>query len=259
MPLQSNLNRFKEPRGFIKVLQFFIAILAFATTAGYYTEFKFEGTFLCNNQTNHGVHIKRVRFDYPFDDIDYYIDSIINCSTGKKGYVGQDKINDFKSKSEFFVFVGVISFFYCIVAMVYYVFFEDPAKYGPGGTGRDLKSFSTVDFVVTLILAFFWFCASVAWAVGLTGLKDDADAENYIKNAKLCQKPFECTVLKKAGFATLTISVLFGFLNCFLWCANTWYVYKETVWHREPGATATSEQPSAEIPRQQVPEEESIQ
>lgn len=52
---------------------------------------------------------------------------------------------------------------------------------------------------------------------------------------------------------------LFGFLNCFLWCANVWFVFKETTWHREPGATTSAEQPSAEIPRQQVPKEESIQ
>ena len=49
-----------------------------------------------------------------------------------------------KSSSQFFVFVGVISFLYCIVSVVYYVFFEDATKYGPGGTGRDVKSFATV-------------------------------------------------------------------------------------------------------------------
>ena len=34
-----------------------------------------------------------------------------------------------------------------------------------------------------------------------------------------------------------------------------WFVFKETVWHKEPGATTTAEQPQVEIPRQEVPGE----
>ena len=48
---------------------------------------------------------------------------------------------------------------------------------------------------------------------------------------------------------------LFGFLSVFLWGANLWFLFKETVWHKEPGAVTTAEQPSAEIPRQEVPGE----
>ena len=49
---------------------------------------------------------------------------------------------------------------------------------------------------------------------------------------------------------------LFGFLSCFLWGANLWFVFKETVWHKEPGAAAAAVQKSdAEVPHQEVPGE----
>ena len=49
---------------------------------------------------------------------------------------------------------------------------------------------------------------------------------------------------------------LFGFLSCFLWGANLWFVFKETVWHKEPGADAAAVQKSdAEVPHQEVPGE----
>ena len=53
----------------------------------------------------------------------------------------------------------------------------------------------------------------------------------------------------------LFIFQLFGFLSCFLWAANIWFVFKETPWHREPGTTTTAEQPEPEMPRQEVPGE----
>ena len=34
-----------------------------------------------------------------------------------------------------------------------------------------------------------------------------------------------------------------------------WFVFKETVWHKEPEATINAEQPESEIPRQEVPGE----
>ena len=57
-------------------------------------------------------------------------------------------------------------------------------------------------------MALFWFCASVAWAAGLTSLKNGTDVDDYIKYANQCKAPVNCAVLKKAGYATLTISVV---------------------------------------------------
>ena len=98
------------------------------------------------------MHIERVKFGYPFVDEDYYIDSD-NCAGQSRGQQGLN--TNFKSESEFFVFVGVVSFLYCIVALVYYISFEDPSKYGPGGSGRDIKSFSTVVRQLAYLCSFF--------------------------------------------------------------------------------------------------------
>ena len=86
-----------------------------------------------------------VKFGYSFSNKEPHIGET-KCKNNTRPGTGEPiKLpSSLKSSSEFFVFVGVISFLYCIVAMVYYVCFEDPAKYGPGGTGRDIKSFATV-------------------------------------------------------------------------------------------------------------------
>ena len=102
-------------------------------------------SFSCENGTD-SQHVV-AKFAYSFSEYKTSYGGV-ECKTSpplppkKNGKV--DLSSSLKSSSEFFVFVGVISFLYCIVAMVYYVCFEDPAKYGPGGTGKDIKSFATV-------------------------------------------------------------------------------------------------------------------
>ena len=260
MPLKPNFTRVKEPRGFIKIIEFLIAILAFSTTAGYNSEFKVSLSFNCGEGTDSQTVL--ATFGYSFSKYKTSIGGV-ECTTnppplpaGANGEVGLP--SSLKSSSEFFVFVGAISFLYCIGAMVYYVCFEDPAKYGPGGTGRDIKSFATVDFAVTVLLTLFWFCASTAWAAGLSKLKDKTDAGDFCQSLRDKGVIAPCSVTDKANYAGITISVLFGFLCCFLWGANVWFVFKETVWHKEPEATITAEQPESEIPRQEVPGKEAV-
>ena len=77
----------------------------------------------------------------------------------------------------------------------------------------------------------------------------------------LCQllnfKVHSISIYGFTSLLVLSISVqLFGFLSCFLWGANLWFVFKETVWHKEPGADAAAVQKSdAEVPHQEVPGE----
>lgn len=118
--------------------------MAFSITAGYNSEFRVSISGICPNDTSrNGTHDELVKFGYPFDDADYYIEG------GESGCFKSDhhqhKLgSDYKSESQFFVFVGVVSFLYCVVAAVYYVSFEDPEKYGPGGTGTSIKSFAVL-------------------------------------------------------------------------------------------------------------------
>ena len=83
------------------------------------------------------------KFSYPFDEVDYIYKK--NCTHHLVDLVSTTSLPSvLKSSSQFFVFVGVVSFLYCIGAMVYYVCFENPAKYGPGGAERDFKSVATI-------------------------------------------------------------------------------------------------------------------
>ena len=108
------------------------------------------------------------------------------------------------------------------------------------------KNYPKYDFIIAAILAFIWLCASSAWANGILGLKSIADVESWIydddKNGPCMRdngidfnnvKVDSCGPIEtSSGFGTGNSSVLFGFLNCFLWCCNTWFLYKETSWFR---------------------------
>ena len=95
------------------------------------------------------------------------------------------------------------------------------------------------------IIAFIWLAASSAWAHGFLSLKSIAYGSSWIYEEGHdypCEKNGEvfihtgikdCTAITpEGGFGTGNASILFGFLNCFLWVCNTWFLYKDTAWYR---------------------------
>ena len=107
------------------------------------------------------------------------------------------------------------------------------------------KNFPKMDFILAAILAFIWLAASSAWANGFLQLKSTAYSSSWIyesENSYPCEKNENnfklpnieaCEPLTPTGgFGTGNASILFGFLNCFLWVSNTWFLYKETAWYR---------------------------
>ena len=64
MPLDLDIEVFKEPRGFIRALEFFFAIVAFSTLANFSTEFSFD--IKCKNATLDDQKIL-VQVHYPFN------------------------------------------------------------------------------------------------------------------------------------------------------------------------------------------------
>ena len=119
----------------------------------------------------------------------------------------------------------------------------------------DQKSYPKYDLVIAAVLAFVWLCAASAWAHAVLGLRSIADVEAYIfsdegevpDQASPCFKtPADtfkftdvksCTSIGSSGFSKANSSVLIGFLNCFLWAANIWFLYKETAWYRNRNPT----------------------
>ena len=119
----------------------------------------------------------------------------------------------------------------------------------------DQKSYPKYDLVIAAVLAFVWLCAASAWAHAVLGLRSIADPEAYIfsdegevpDQASPCFKTpagtfkftevKSCASIGNSGFSKANSSVLIGFLNCFLWAANIWFLYKETAWYRNRNPT----------------------
>ncbi|TNN15485.1 Synaptophysin isoform 1 [Schistosoma japonicum] len=112
--MESSFSRweiFKEPRGFIKVIQMLIAISAFATTCDFSTDVKLE--FNCSNTSSWSA-----KFTYPFS-----INSILlpQCNAKEPKHM----YGDYSSAAQFYVFTGVLTMLYCAGVCIYYAYFLD--------------------------------------------------------------------------------------------------------------------------------------
>lgn len=250
MNKKPNIDILKEPKGFIKGIELIIAIFAFATVAGFIGHFEF--TVRCNGGSVSSREVKG-DFFYPFNEIKLYVsDNLCENETTTQANEKNLKIN-YKSESEYFVFTGVVSMLFVIAAVVYYVFFEDRAK---EATSTDIGycSFPVVDFIFTIVLVIFWFTSSIAWASGLSGLKDATNVDSIYKGYPTCSRA-SCHTFSGATYGAATVAVVFGFLNFFVWGGNLWFLFKETPWHspRSSGSKGAGESVPQEPPRQDIP------
>ncbi|XP_047473995.1 synaptophysin-like [Penaeus chinensis] len=209
----ANLNTrvLKEPRGFMKILQFVFGISAFATTTSFSTKF----SFLMNCPNNNTIPVSGI-VDYPFA-VDSMNQNIQVCDgTTQKLYI----IGDFSSDAEFYVAVGVLSFLYIIGAVVLYCYFSHMYENNP--------LVPMVDCASHVLFAILWLAGSSAWANSLTNLGMATSVNNIIEDNSVFCKPKICIGEKEPNYSKLVISVILGFLNVFLWASNLWFLYKET-------------------------------
>jgi len=230
----------KEPRGFIRCLEWLFALVAFATCANFSTSFEY--TVTCKEGAGQETVTKVVhQVYYPFklDHAETNFEPAIvgaGCFDWKKA---QNQPGDFQSDAQFFVFTGVIAWLGATAWLVIYVFFSQ--KYLEDAE----KKVPMIDFCFTVIVAVFWLSASAAWANGVIGLKNATD-ESWIYTSPMspCQKTgdiyvdskvTECsqTDEQKGSYGGANASILLGFLNFFLWGSNLWFIYKETKWFAE--------------------------
>ncbi|XP_014767924.1 synaptophysin isoform X1 [Octopus bimaculoides] len=212
-----DLNILKEPRGIIKPLQWILSIFAFATTCSVETESSFS--IKCEGGTNSKNY--SFKLDYPF---------IINmhaeiplCSDSK---TTESIYYSVKSSCEFYVFIGVMAFLYCLAALVIYIYFDE--------VYRKNTRLTIIDFVTTAVFALMWLISSSAWAQGVSDLKYYSDPEDALFQKLSCEK--RCIKGPDANFSTLDVSIIFGFLNTFVWAGNLWFLYKETPWFKVQAA-----------------------
>jgi len=224
-----DLEVLKEPRGVLRVVQWLFAVLAFATACHYSTVLTLKPTCTGTGSASTPKPIK-VPISYPFR-----VDSSPPwtykemCGLSDSKNANNKSIYDvafpgnFSSDAQFFVFTGVIAWLYCFFSLAVYVFFNHLYV-------DQQKNYPKVDFVVTAMLGMFWLAGSAAWANGLNGLKNVCSGLADV--ALLCKQDsvrIECSS-SCSQFSEGNISVLLGFLNCFLWTTNLWFLYKETKW-----------------------------
>ena len=127
---QLDIEVLKEPRGFLRCLQWFFAMLAFATCCDFSTKVAFD--ILCKEPNTTTIHVQTT-ITYPFRFVCgqgfiyciYIIFRIdhnapIKMSSPCGIQFGEDVTNtditfpgNFSSDAQFFVFTGVVTWLYC--------------------------------------------------------------------------------------------------------------------------------------------------
>jgi len=239
-----NTRVFKEPRGFMRCVQWFFAIVAFACCCDFSTHVDYTVECTAPANTSHKLTHP---FSYPFQ-LDHVPAVTVTC--GEKGGEKTKHMQlpgDFSSDAQFFVFTGVLSFLATMGILVVYVFFSDMYF-------AESKMAPMIDFCFTVIMAVFWLSASAAWANGVINMKYAADPDSWLfKDASsMCQQSQvksyvntevkSCTVDFTGNFNKANISIIVGFLNFFLWASNLWFLYKETSWFSGSGSQQPEQQ-----------------
>lgn len=224
---QLNLNPLKEPLGFIKVLEWFASIFAFATCGGYKGETRINVT--CPPKLNDSKTITAA-FGYPFrlNQVSFQApDDIKVCASWSENVL----VGDYASSAQFYVTFAVFVFLYCIAALLLYI--------GYTSLYRDSRKLPMIDFVITLVATFLWLVSTSAWAKALTDIKL-ATGHNIAKELTFCKpENVKCEFVSVTSMGSLNVSVIFGFLNMILWGGNAWFVYKETNLHSPSDNTAS--------------------
>uniref|UniRef100_A0A8C6SCR5 Synaptophysin-like 1 n=1 Tax=Neogobius melanostomus TaxID=47308 RepID=A0A8C6SCR5_9GOBI len=224
-----NLSPLKEPLGFVKVVEWLTAIFAFGSCGG------FSGTNVitlsCGDGRNETLS---ANFYYPFRLSQVPLvpsnTSICNHSVSATYLVG-----DSASASEFFVGTGVVCFLYSMAALLVYLGYMHVYKdsdFGPIFMSYVL--FSPAGLLADCHPGLPVVGCSSAWAKGLQNVKDATDSAGISNTLALCKgNNVTCSVTEVATLRSLNFSVVFGYLNMFVWAGNAWFVYKETRWHSQ--------------------------
>ncbi|XP_045166298.1 synaptophysin-like [Mercenaria mercenaria] len=238
-----NLECLKEPRGFIKPIQWILSIFAFATTTSVTLKMQFTATCKGNNGTVISPKTYSFSSSYPFALEDVGFSGVVCSNTSQSLNLLQGS----QSPSQFYVFVGVIVFLYCLAALVLYIFCDE--------FYRKHNACTIGDFIISGVIVALWLIGSSAWAQGVTDLKYYTDLEEcgYFGLITDCKvKENSCQQTGSPNFASLNVSIIFGFLNMLVWAGNMWFLYKETPWHK------VQETKPPNLPGQQVQDPQRI-
>lgn len=227
------LNPLKEPLGFIKILEWFASIFAFATCGGF--KGKTEIQVNCPKVGVNKNQTVTATFGYPFRLNQASFHTPPNVSVCDVNWEKHVLIGDYSSSAQFYVTFAVFVFLYCIAALLLYV--------GYTNLYRDSRKLPMIDFIVTLVATFLWLVSSSAWAKALTDIKV-ATGHRIVEELEICnpESGVSCYFVSVTSMGSLNVSVIFGFLNMILWGGNAWFVYKETSLHSPSNTSASHSQ-----------------
>ncbi|CAN7989416.1 unnamed protein product [Ixodes hexagonus] len=192
-----NFRVLKEPRGFMRVLQFVFAIFAFATTSGFGTTTSFK--VLCSPASSDTVNFQ---FGYPFRMSYFPFQAPAKCSVDKPNNEWETVRLpfNFASNAEFFVATGVLSFLYCVGILGIYLFSNKMYS--------ENQTVPIIDLGLSALLALFWFAGSCAWAQGVRDVKFYTSLPNFKNFVTVCVTGGECQLETSGSFATLNVSLV---------------------------------------------------
>ncbi|XP_074663657.1 synaptophysin-like protein 1 [Strix aluco] len=216
--LRVDLGPAKEPLGLVRGLQWFFSIFAFATCGGYSGAVSFLVS--CGGQSNVTV---TAPFAYPFRLNQATFTPALPRVCNRTWATDVHLVGDFSSGAQFFVAVAALAFVYSAAALALYLGALQRYR-GAGG------ALPLADFLATVAFSFLWLVSSSAWAKALTDVKTSTTAPlpNCPSAGTTCGPP------GVTPMGSLNVSVIFGFLNLVLWVGSSWFVYKETNFHRRP-------------------------
>ena len=244
-----DITLLKEPLGFIRFLEWVFAIAAFATCANFTTQTKYVIQCKADNDGKNGsdscfnIRIQQqIRYPFNLDDIPLdlikmhtNINSSDNCNLNTSEHIQHP--GDYHFNAELFVLTGVLSWIVATVYLLVYVCW--PHLYVSSNGKAPIA-----DFCTALMIAVFWLVASSVWAHGLIGLKGVSNKEWLKSNPHSpCEiingtftnvRIIDCFWQYRGFYGGADASVWLGFLNCFLWICNLWFIFKETSWHSTP-------------------------
>ncbi|XP_015908557.1 synaptophysin-like protein 1 [Parasteatoda tepidariorum] len=217
-----NLRVLIEPRGFIRIIQLVMSIFAFATTAGFETVTTIEikcPEFEKDVQYKFGYPFKLGKAELRVPEKCGKLDNNITFKSYAFPF-------DFSSNAQFFVASGVLTLLYTTGIIFIYVFMHRLYSTNP--------MTPVVDFIASGVLSIFWFAGSCAWAQGVSDVKYYTNPANLFPDLDICLNDVQvCRTVTLGNFASLNVSLIFGFANCMLWICSLWFVYKETSFHQQ--------------------------
>ncbi|XP_005039209.1 PREDICTED: synaptophysin-like protein 1 [Ficedula albicollis] len=217
--LRMDFSMLLEPLGFVKVLEWVLAIFAFATCGGFHGETALLVS--CKGVVNKTI---TAAFAYPFR-----LNTAVFSAPDPKGCGGTwtdaHLVGNFSSSAQLFVTLAALVFLYCITALVVYI--------GYNHLYRQNNKVPLTDLAISVLTAFLWLVSTFVWAKALADIRESTGA-SIITGIESCKSPgTTCHFLSVTSMGTLNVSVVFGLLNMILWAGNVWLLYKDTNLHNQ--------------------------